>query len=63
LYVYIYIEIRIEAPHPKQLVAVMHQIGMPTTNKRRKKEKKERLAGGGLGTPALDSLCASFFIA
>jgi len=41
----------------------MHQIGMPTTNKRRKKEKKERLAGGGLGTPALDSLCASVFIA
>ena len=35
------VEIRIEAPHPKQLVAVMHQIGMPTANKFKEEEEEE----------------------
>ena len=31
--------IRIDAPHPKQLVAVMHQIGMPSANKLTEEEE------------------------
>ena len=33
--------VRIDGPHPKQLVAVMHQIGMPTTNTLQEEEEEE----------------------